>query len=152
MIKNNKIDGLLGEVIVHIEQKEINGEIREIEFYLKNGYKIGFYGFGDCANIFLQDICGDFEDLLDNPVLIAEIAKSDMKDSEPEMVKMINKGFDTDASLWTFYKISTIKGSVDLRWMGLSNGHYSVEVDISTEKYELSELEELQNKGSSHKI
>jgi hypothetical protein len=70
-----------------------------------------------CESVSIEDICGDLDDLVGVPLLVAEEATSD--DSSAY-----------ECGMWTFYKFSTIKGSVTVRWYGESNGYYSVDVGL----------------------
>lgn len=89
-----------------------------------------FYHNQDCCeSVYLEDICGDLDDLIGNPILelVAISSQNQPKNIPP-------KGGESET--WTFYKISTIKGSVTIRWYGTSNGYYSEEVDFIFEKFE----------------
>ena len=44
-----------------------------------------------------------------------------------------------DSTTWSFYKISTIKDDITLRWFGISNGCYSEKIEVS--KLNSKELE-----------
>lgn len=73
-----------------------------------------------CEDVSIEDICGDLEDLKDTPILSAKV--------------VTNEGFTEDSPYtWTFYKFSTIKGDVTVRWYGTSNGYYSECVDLIVE-------------------
>jgi len=73
-----------------------------------------------CEDVYLEDICGPIEWLLNSPILLAEKrTNSDQpKDSRD------------DSFTWTFYELATLKGAVTLRWYVSSNGYYSEAVDF----------------------
>lgn len=77
-----------------------------------------------CESVHIEDINGDLNDLVGSPILSAEEVNND----EPPLN-------DDYSYTWTFYKLSTIKGSVTIRFYGSSNGCYSETADL----YELIE-------------
>lgn len=70
-----------------------------------------------CESVSIEDIVGDLQDLVGSPIVLAEEAVGDTP-----------ADFDDkyyESYTWTFYKFATIKGYVDIRWLGSSNGYYS---------------------------
>jgi len=65
-----------------------------------------------CENVYISDIVGHLDTIRNSPILKAS------EDS--------NQNETNDGSLtWTFYNISTVKGTVTITWRGESNGYYS---------------------------
>ena len=74
-----------------------------------------------CETVFVEEVIGEFADLIDSEILLAEEVYGGSNELMP--------GHSSSGS-WTFYKLSTIKGSVTIRWLGESNGYYSEAVDF----------------------
>ena len=101
---------------------DINDGKDEIVFTTAEGEKYKLYHSQNCCeSVLIEDIEGDMADLIGNPILIAE---------EVEQVSEENEKVWSPSQTWTFYKLSTIKGSVTIRWLGESNGYYSESVDF----------------------
>jgi hypothetical protein len=94
-----------------------------------------------CECVIVESIVGDLQDLVGTPILVAEERTTGERDGEkfgsvPDYIyieawrtKPGNYG-GSDSETWTFYTFRTIKGSVDIRWHGSSNGYYSESVDF----------------------
>lgn len=112
---------LVGMTITHIDGGEGSDEL---VFTMSDGSRYMLLHYQDCCeSVYLEDVAGDFEDLLNSPILHAEESCS----KEPP------EGHTPcgDSETWTFYRITTIKGSVVLRWYGSSNGYYSERVSFN---------------------
>lgn len=124
---------LQGKILSKVEQ--IGDDV--IRFECEDGQVYQLYHSQDCCeSVVIDDISGDLADLVGTPILLAEEATS--SDDPPEVVarKEAEKAKDPEnyydyheeSQTWTFYKLRTIKGSVDIRWHGSSNGYYSESV------------------------
>ncbi len=108
------ISYLLGKCLQKIDVEE---DFR-ILFHTKDDGILAMDHHQDCCEqVKIEDITGDLNDLIGNPILIAEERTSTTKT-------------EWDSKTWTFYELATIKGSVTIRWLGESNGYYSESVDF----------------------
>ena len=129
------IEQLLGKTLTAVVKNEANDEII---FTVDDGTEYKMYHRQDCCeSVSIDDINGDLNDLVGSPILVAE-ENSSSKPTPEQIVekekKKLEEGDDyyeyEDSFTWTFYKLATIKGYVDIRWYGSSNGYYSESVDL----------------------
>ena len=107
---------LLGKTLTKVEysQDKYDKEQEAIHFYTEDVHYQQYHDQDCCESVTVEDICGDLDDLVGSPILLAE--------------EVINEKQDNQT--WTFYRISTIKGSVTIRWYGKSDGNYSERVSF----------------------
>lgn len=113
---------LLGKTLT-----SITGEVGddEIRFTTTEGETFMLYHSQDCCeSVSVESIVGDLQDLIGSPILRAEEAVGERPADVPVPEYV-------DSETWTFYKLATIKGYVDIRWHGESNGYYSEGVDFA---------------------
>ena len=115
---------LLGKTLVEIN-RNITKEVLEFVTDTKDRYLM-YHEQDCCESVYIEDICGDINDLLYSDILEAEDISGTME------IPCSQEEYDPYESVtWTFYKIGTRKGSVTIRWCGTSNGYYSESVDFA---------------------
>lgn len=118
---------LLGKVILNIHElsDKITFEVAKVNLgqpVIRENYTMQ-HSQDCCESVYIESIDGNLKDLIGSPILLAEEVCSN------EALE----GHDVDADdsfTWTFYKLSTLKASVTIRWFGTSNGYYSESVDF----------------------
>lgn len=114
-----KIDSLVGKTI-----KTISISNNEILFTsTENDQFVMYHGQDCCESVYIEDVVGDWNDLIGSPILKAE--ESSNSDDPP-----VESKYEPESYTWTYYKLATIKGYVDIRWFGESNGYYSESVNF----------------------
>lgn len=118
---------LLGRILCRVEQ--IGRE--ELRFYLTESHYVRLYHSQNCCeSVMIEDIVGDLNDLVGTPLLLVEESVSKKNDIAVNNCDNDIDYYESESFTWTFYRFRTIKGSVDIRWYGSSNGYYSESVDI----------------------
>jgi len=116
---------LVGKVLTEIKVNE-----EHITFITDEGEQYKMYHAQDCCeNVYVEDIVGDINDLIGSPIILAEEVINPEPSSEEDILKTAESN-SWGSCTWTFYKLATIKGYVDIRWFGESNGYYSEDVDF----------------------
>ncbi len=122
-MKDININRLVGKTLTKIEGS-IDSEV--IILTTLNGEKYRFCHHQDCCeSVTVDDIEGDLNDLIGNPLLSAE----EVTNSE-DTFNSTHIDPKYDSFTWTFYKFATIKGYVTIKWLGISNGYYSEAVTL----------------------
>jgi hypothetical protein len=119
--ESTELKELIGKTLVSVEKTKYDGG-DSLVFHTLEGKKYRmFHSQNCCENVYIESITGELSDLVDSPIRIAE-ESSNRSDTE------------WGSNTWTFYKLASRKGYVDVRWFGESNGYYSESVDFMEEK------------------
>lgn len=115
------IEELINKIIIRIG---INETEDEIHFYTDDGKHYEMYHEQDCCEcVYIDDIAGNIDDLLNSPIIMADESSSDTDGRNRDH-------YIQDFESWTFYKFATVKGYVTIRWYGTSNGCYSEDANF----------------------
>ena len=117
-----KMADMVGKVFT-----SVRNENTELVFENATERFVFFHQQDCCEHVSIEDVCGELQDLVGEPLLMAEEVEGqtpvDFDEAEHESVS------------WTFYKFATRKGYVDVRWFGESNGFYSEGVSLGYETW-----------------
>lgn len=110
----NRLDfnSLLGMTFTKVKKSNGFDGNDAIRFYSADGRVFELtHGQDCCESVYVESITGNLKDLTDSEILRAEESTQD----DPKA---------SESGTWSFYKLATRKGYVDIRFYGSSNGYY----------------------------
>lgn len=119
---HTSIESMIGHTM-----KSVSGDYGDdvMQFTSEDGTEFRFFHRQNCCeNVEIEDVVGELSDLVGSPILVAEECNSESA-PDPECYGSFT---------WTFYRFATVKGTVTVRWLGTSNGHYSEAVHFEVVK------------------
>lgn len=118
-----EFSNLIGKTLSDVTGLVKGGD--QIRFSCSDGSRFVMLHRQDCCeSVNIEDVVGDVADLIGSPIVLAEESTSR---TNPPGVPVPEY---QDSHTWTFYRIATQKGHVDIRWYGESNGWYGEDVDF----------------------
>ena len=128
------LDCFVGQRIIKVETQSDKSydpdRVSRIYFYCESGDVYEMYHNQDCCeDVYLEEGKEDLGKLLGEEILTAEVSTN---------CDGLN-GIHYEKELWTYYKFTTSKGYIDLRWFGKSDGYYAVDVNIRQLRYSCDE-------------
>jgi len=117
------VNTLVGKTLSSVTN--IDDEVLQFKTDTGETYKL-FHEQDCCERVFIESIVGELSDLVGSPILLAEEVTSDVNPEDTTIDLLYQDSFT-----WTFYKFATIRGYVDIRWYGESNGYYSESVSFN---------------------
>ena len=110
---------LINKTILNIS---INEDKTEVIIETENEFFKLFHNRDCCEDVWLESITEDYKDILINEKILVAEERANCDIDEDKKIG------NNDSETWTFYKLATQKGYVDMRWVGSSNGYYSEDV------------------------
>lgn len=115
MFEDYDFGNLVGKTLTEVK---VDDGKEFIEFKDSNGNAYKMYHHQNCCEgVYLEDVCGSWDDIIGSKIVGAYETTSDVE-------------VEYGDAMWTFYTIATFQGSVTLRWLGESNGYYSISVSF----------------------
>ena len=113
------VGDMKGKTISNIAMPNEEDSQDMILFECTDGSVYLMYHVQDCCeSVEIEDINGNLEHLIGHELLMSDEVGGESGNDE------------WGSHTWTFYKFGTVKGYVDIRWYGESNGYYSESVDF----------------------
>lgn len=112
----SNISALIGKTCTRVAKVDDD----RIEFDCESGERYAIYHSQDCCeHVVIESIVGDLDFLVGAQILMADESSNDK--THPAGY---TPDYEPESFTWTFYKFGTIKGYVDVRFLGTSNGYY----------------------------